>query len=120
MDGTRAYRRLRHSVKFRTMFRSKLNKKLKIRVGSSFFRGPEASAAWNAREYHGIGRCVDGASPSMGDPHVRQFGKHACDISNGARGPFGIRPGIQDAAFLERRLIAVGSAARAQRGHSRE
>lgn len=38
---------LRHSVKFRTMFRSKLNKKLKIRVGSSFFNGPEASAAWN-------------------------------------------------------------------------
>ncbi|WP_244818269.1 FAD-binding oxidoreductase [Caballeronia sp. Lep1P3] len=38
---------LRHSVKFRTMFRSKLKKKLKIRVGSSFFHGPEASAAWN-------------------------------------------------------------------------
>jgi glycine/D-amino acid oxidase-like deaminating enzyme len=37
---------LRHSVKFRSMFRSKLNKKLKIRVGSSFFRGPEASATW--------------------------------------------------------------------------
>ncbi|KNH10065.1 putative FAD dependent oxidoreductase [Candidatus Burkholderia brachyanthoides] len=38
---------LRHSVKFRTMFRSKLKKKLKIRVGSSFFHGPEANATWN-------------------------------------------------------------------------
>jgi glycine/D-amino acid oxidase-like deaminating enzyme len=37
---------LRHSVRFRTMFRSKLQKKLKIRVGSSFFHGPEASATW--------------------------------------------------------------------------
>lgn len=37
---------LRHSVKFRAMFRSKLNKKLKIRVGRSFFHGPEASANW--------------------------------------------------------------------------
>lgn len=37
---------LRHSVKFRTMFRSKLKKKLKIRVGASFFHGPEASATW--------------------------------------------------------------------------
>jgi glycine/D-amino acid oxidase-like deaminating enzyme len=38
---------LRHSLKFRTMFRSKLKKKLKIRVGSSFFEGPEASTSWN-------------------------------------------------------------------------
>jgi len=37
---------LRHSVRFRTMFRSKLQKKLKIRIGSSFFHGPEANAAW--------------------------------------------------------------------------
>ncbi|WP_459909924.1 NAD(P)/FAD-dependent oxidoreductase [Caballeronia sp. HLA56] len=37
---------LRHSVKFRSMFRSKLKKKLKIRVGASFFHGAEASAAW--------------------------------------------------------------------------
>jgi glycine/D-amino acid oxidase-like deaminating enzyme len=37
---------LRHSVRFRTMFRCKLQKKLKIRVGSSFFHGPEASATW--------------------------------------------------------------------------
>ncbi|SAK86375.1 FAD dependent oxidoreductase [Caballeronia pedi] len=37
---------LRHSVKFRTMFRSKIDKKLKIRVGASFFHGPEASANW--------------------------------------------------------------------------
>jgi glycine/D-amino acid oxidase-like deaminating enzyme len=37
---------LRHSMKFRTMFRSKLKKKLKIRVGSSFFHGPEARADW--------------------------------------------------------------------------
>jgi glycine/D-amino acid oxidase-like deaminating enzyme len=37
---------LRHSMRFRTMFRSKLKKKLKIRVGASFFDGPEASAAW--------------------------------------------------------------------------
>jgi glycine/D-amino acid oxidase-like deaminating enzyme len=37
---------LRHSVRFRTMFRSKLQKRLKIRVGSSFFHGPEASARW--------------------------------------------------------------------------
>jgi glycine/D-amino acid oxidase-like deaminating enzyme len=37
---------LRHSAKFRTMFRSKLKKKLKIRVGASFFHGPEASARW--------------------------------------------------------------------------
>ncbi|MDR5777504.1 MULTISPECIES: FAD-binding oxidoreductase [unclassified Caballeronia] len=37
---------LRHSIKFRTMFRSKLKKKLKIRVGSSFFHGPEAGADW--------------------------------------------------------------------------
>ena len=37
---------LRHSMKFRTMFRSKLKKKLKIRVGSSFFDGPEARADW--------------------------------------------------------------------------
>lgn len=28
------------------MFRSKLKKKLKIRVGSSFFHGPEAGADW--------------------------------------------------------------------------
>ncbi len=37
---------LRHSVKFRTMFRSKLKKKLKVRVGTSFFHGPEANATW--------------------------------------------------------------------------
>jgi len=37
---------LRHSVKFRTMFRSKLKKKLKVRVGASFFHGPEANATW--------------------------------------------------------------------------
>lgn len=37
---------LRHSVSFHTMFRSKLKKKLKIRVGSSFFHGPEARATW--------------------------------------------------------------------------
>ncbi|MEM5314318.1 FAD-binding oxidoreductase [Paraburkholderia sp. JHI869] len=37
---------LRHSVRFRNLFRSKLKKKLKIRVGSSFFHGPEASATW--------------------------------------------------------------------------
>jgi glycine/D-amino acid oxidase-like deaminating enzyme len=37
---------LRHSMQFRTMFRSRLKKKLKIRVGSSFFHGPEASANW--------------------------------------------------------------------------
>ncbi|WP_250520690.1 FAD-dependent oxidoreductase [Caballeronia sp. NCTM1] len=37
---------LRHSMKFRSMFRSKLKKKLKIRVGASFFRGAEASATW--------------------------------------------------------------------------
>lgn len=37
---------LRHSAKFRTMFRSKLKKKLKVRVGASFFHGPEANATW--------------------------------------------------------------------------
>lgn len=41
---------LRHSIKFRTMFRSKLNKKLKVRVGSSFFHGPEAAANWSDNE----------------------------------------------------------------------
>ncbi|WP_321891025.1 NAD(P)/FAD-dependent oxidoreductase [Paraburkholderia tropica] len=41
---------LRHSIQFRTMFRSKLKKKLKIRVGSSFFDGPEARASWGDRD----------------------------------------------------------------------
>jgi glycine/D-amino acid oxidase-like deaminating enzyme len=37
---------LRHSVKFRKIFRSKLNKKLKIRVGASFFHGLESASNW--------------------------------------------------------------------------
>jgi glycine/D-amino acid oxidase-like deaminating enzyme len=41
---------LRHSMKFYPMFRSKLNKKLKIRVGKSFWEGPEAAGRWNPQE----------------------------------------------------------------------
>ncbi|MBB5413524.1 glycine/D-amino acid oxidase-like deaminating enzyme [Paraburkholderia sp. HC6.4b] len=37
---------LRHAVKFRQMFRSKLNKKLKFRIAQPFFGGPEGSADW--------------------------------------------------------------------------
>lgn len=38
---------LRYATQFRTMFRSKLNKKLKIRLNGSFFKGPEAFANWS-------------------------------------------------------------------------
>jgi glycine/D-amino acid oxidase-like deaminating enzyme len=38
---------LRHAVKFRKMFRSKLNKKLKFRLAQRFFGGAEGSANWN-------------------------------------------------------------------------
>lgn len=41
---------LRHSLKFYQMFRSKLSKKLKIRIGESFFNGPEASGNWTMDE----------------------------------------------------------------------
>jgi glycine/D-amino acid oxidase-like deaminating enzyme len=44
---------LRHAMKFGKMFRSKLNKKLKLRINGSFVRGPEASCQWDA----------DGVSP---------------------------------------------------------
>ncbi|MFT4067300.1 NAD(P)/FAD-dependent oxidoreductase [Paraburkholderia sp.] len=37
---------LRHAVRFRQMFRSKLNKKLKFRMAQHFFSGPEGSANW--------------------------------------------------------------------------
>ncbi|MGF6970112.1 glycine/D-amino acid oxidase-like deaminating enzyme [Paraburkholderia sp. WC7.3g] len=37
---------LRHAVKFRKMFRSKINKKLKFRMAQPFFGGPEGSANW--------------------------------------------------------------------------
>jgi glycine/D-amino acid oxidase-like deaminating enzyme len=40
---------LRHSVKFYPLFRSKLNKKLKVRIGRSFFDGPEASGRWDPK-----------------------------------------------------------------------
>ncbi|RZF29230.1 FAD-binding oxidoreductase [Paraburkholderia sp. UYCP14C] len=41
---------LRHAVKFRKMFRSKLNKKLKFRVAQPFFGGAEGSANWRNDE----------------------------------------------------------------------
>lgn len=41
---------IRHSLKFYQTFRSKLTKKLKIRVGGSFFNGPEAAGSWRFDE----------------------------------------------------------------------
>ncbi len=41
---------LRYATKFRKMFRSKLNKKLKVRIGESFFSGPEAHRTWREDE----------------------------------------------------------------------
>jgi len=41
---------LRHAVKFGKMFRSKLNKKLKVRIGGSFARGAEGSHRWHDDE----------------------------------------------------------------------
>lgn len=38
---------LHYATQFRTMFRSKLNKKLKVRINGSFFKGPEAHANWS-------------------------------------------------------------------------
>lgn len=37
---------MRYGTRFYQMFRSKLSKKLKIRIGQSYFQGPEASASW--------------------------------------------------------------------------
>ncbi|MGI4860414.1 MAG: NAD(P)/FAD-dependent oxidoreductase [Janthinobacterium lividum] len=41
---------IRHSIKFYQMMRSKLSKKLKIRMGGSFFNGPDASAKWTSTD----------------------------------------------------------------------
>jgi len=37
---------IRYSLKFYQTFRSKLTKQLKIRIGASFFNGPEAAGSW--------------------------------------------------------------------------
>lgn len=44
---------MRNAMKFYALFRSNLNKKVKVTVSKSFFRGPEASGGWR----------MDGISP---------------------------------------------------------
>jgi hypothetical protein len=41
---------MRYAMKFYKLFRSNLAKKLKIRVGKSFFNGPEASGSWSMQD----------------------------------------------------------------------
>jgi glycine/D-amino acid oxidase-like deaminating enzyme len=41
---------MRYAYKFYEMFRAKLAKKLKVRLGASFFNGPEALGSWQMDE----------------------------------------------------------------------